>query len=291
MKYIQSFNEKFGIKNRLSDQVDGYFQHIQENPDKNEFTFYYAYDRLNMKDIIQKFTVKIGKLKGLEGQYSFDKKTKETTILLGDRNNKSTLLHELKHVDYALYKDGFYNDIFHVAKDRLEKNLSKKDKLNYAQEMFYLLDQNEFEARYHGYYIDFDEFIKNSQINNPTPGQIYDLFEKFLSQTSDVSWTWYVKDDEFKFEDYFSNSLINRLFNQFVYTKDFYSDEYENMFKYIKSIFKKSYRKIFNSYTDEEIIEIKKTKKLFERKINQRLPKYKKKLFKLVSLMIEKWCK
>jgi len=290
MKYLQSFNEKFGIKSRLSEQVDSYFQHIQENPDKYEFTFYYAYNKLGVEDILQKFTVKIGKLKGLHGQYSFNLKTKEATILLSDRNNKSTLLHEIKHLDYALHKDRFNHDIFHVAKDRLGK-ISKKDKLSYAGEIFYILDQNEFEARYHGYYIDFDEFIKSSEIDNPTPGQIYELFEKFLIGYHDVSWTWYVKDDEFKFEDYFSDSLINRLFNQFVYTKDFYSDEYENMFKYIRSILKKSYRKVFNKYTSEEIIEIKRTKKLFERKINQRLPKYRKKLFKLVPLMVDKWCK
>ena len=291
MKYLQTINEKFGIKKRLVEQVDGYFRVIQENPDKHEFTFYYAYDSLGIKDILQKVTVKIGKVKGLHGQYSFNPNTKETTILLSDRNDKSTLLHELKHLDYALHKRDFHKNIFHTSKDRLSKSLSKRDKLNYAQEIFYLLDQNEFESRYHGYFIDFDEFISKSKIKDPTPGEIYELFESFLSQSEDISWTWYVKEDEFKFENYFSDSLINRLFNQFVYTKDFYADEYENMFKYIRSIFKKSYRRIFNSYSDEEIIEIKRTKKLFERKINQRLPKYRKKLFKLVPLMVDKWCK
>jgi len=291
MKYLQTINEKFGIKKRLTDQVDGYFRVIQENPDKDEFTFYYAYDTLDVKDILQKVTIKIGKVKNLHGQYTFDIKTKETTILLSDRNDKSTLLHELKHFDYALHKRDFHKNIFHTAKDRLDKNLSKRDRLNYAQEIFYLLDQNEFEARYHGYYIDFDEFISNSEIDDPTPGEIYELFEKFLSQTSDNSWTWYIKDDKFKFEDYFSNSLINRLFNQFIYTKDFYADEYENMFKYIKSILMKSYKRVFNSYSDKEIIEIKRTKKLFENKINHRLPKYRRKMFKLVPLMVDKWCK
>ncbi len=288
MKYIQSFNEKFGIKSDLEEQAKKYFNEISSS-DKNEFIFIYKNKKGNFP-----FTLKIGKVKKLDGQFKKDTSTKKLTILLSDRRDYSTFLHELKHLDYSIVKEFFYKDIFHVSNSKL-KILKKNDPLIVAQSIFYLLDTNEFESRYHGYYVSFDKFISDylhfNLLDNPTPSDIYNLFEKFLSQSPDTSWTWYVYDKEFRFENHLTESQINRLFHQFVFTKDFYKDEYDSIFTYIKSYIKKAFRSTFNNYNEEELTDIEKNKKLIENKINQRLPKYRKKFFRLVTLMVDKWCK
>lgn len=290
MKYLQFF-EKFGISKNLEDQCKSYFDEIKENPTKNNFDFLFQNNTGEYQ-----FKVKIGKFDGKTlGRYnlSLDSETGKINniiIYLKDRNNYSTLLHELKHLDYATRKPSFYKDIFHKSKETLGELRGSK-KLIFAEEVFYLLDTNEFESRYHGYYADFDDFISNNISKNPTPSEIYNLFEKFLAGNQDKSWTWYTKDDEFKFEDYLTSSQINRLFHQFVYIKDFYKDEYDNVIKYLKSQIKKAFKSSFNKYTKEELLEINRTKKMIESKINKRLPKFRKKFFRLVSIMIDKWCK
>jgi hypothetical protein len=138
--------------------------------------------------------------------------------------------------------------------------------------------------------VDFDDFISKNISKNPTPGEIYTLFERFLATTNDNSWTWYVNDKEFKFEEYFTKDNINSLF-RLISKTDFYKDEYKNIFKYIKSIIKRAFKITFKIYTKEELLDIERTKKMYENQINKRLPIYRKKFFKLVPLMVDKWVK
>ena len=46
-----------------------------------------------------------------------------------------------------------------------------------------------------------------------------------------------------------------------------------------------------NFYSKEELSEIQRSKKKVEIEINKRIQKYRKKFFRLITLMSEKWCK
>lgn len=290
MKYLKPFNEKFGINKDLDDQCRNFFKKVQENPQENNFNFILKNEKGEYP-----FELKVGTFDGgTHGRFNLilndDKSIKKTLIYLKNRNDYSTFLHELKHLDYATRKRNFYKDVFHVAKDKLSE--LRNHPLVLAHEIFYLLDKNEFESRYHGYYVDFDNFISKNISKNPTPGEIYSLFERFLihvtNSDKDLSWTWYVNDREFKFENFFKKDDLNSLF-RIISKTDFYKDEYKNVFRYIKSIIKRAFKLTFKIYTKEELLDIERTKKMYETQINKRLPNYRKKFFKLVPLMVDKW--
>ena len=101
MRYIKLF-EKWGINKELEDLTDEYMTSIKNNPEQNDFNFVFYHELGNYL-----FKVKIKELGGKkEGNITYDvaevngkKRTSNFVITLSDRNDKSTLLHELKHFD------------------------------------------------------------------------------------------------------------------------------------------------------------------------------------------------
>ena len=328
MKYLKTYNvfEKLGISNNVERATDLYFKTINDNPDKNNFSFKYKSDN----GIEKEFTLRIIKTKGQEGSFIISRN--KLSIHLGDRNSKSTLLHEVKHLDYFIKSENCFNNLFYKSLSRLE-NLKKNDPLRYVSEIFYVFDENEFQSKYHSYYIDFDKFIEDKidklskdnldalkkinididvnqlreatirvNINNST---ILQYFYEFLTKSNDTSWTlyWNAKRGltvtkgkgsvgaNFKFEDFLDKDQINRLFYNYAYTKNLYPNEYNNLFTLLRDNIKRSYKTIFKKYSEKDLIEIERNKKFFENEINRKVDKYYKKMLRLVTLMCEKWVK
>lgn len=282
MKYLQSFNERLGFNIDLDKQVEEFYKEIV-NSAEMEFNFVYQNDRGKFP-----FKLIIGNL-NKKGAFRIDIETGEKKILLKHRRDYATLLHEIKHLDYSTRKKDFYKDIFHLANERLSK-MKSLDPLNSITSVFYLYNDNEFQSKYHGYYIEFDNFIAKNISSDPTPMEIWSLFERFLISTNDKSWTWYFKDDEFKFENYLPKSQINRLFTQFIYKGDIYKGEYDNLIKWLITGIKRLFKTKLNKYSEGELMEINKIKRFYEKQINIRLPKYRKRFLRMVQLMVDKWC-
>ena len=285
MKYLQSFNERLGLNLDIDKQVEKFYKEIVNSQEK-EFNFVYENDkgRFPFKVIIG------GGLKGNNwGRYNFNIETGAMKITLKNRSDYASLLHEVKHLDYSTRVGEYWKDIIQWGSIRLSK-ISSMDPLNSITNVFYLYNDNEFQSKYHSYYIDFDSFVAKNISDNPTPNEILSLFERFLISNRDDSWLWYFKNDEFKFEDYLSKAQINRLFTQFVYKNDIYNGEYDNLIKWLITGIKRLFKTKLNKYSEGELMEINKIKRFYEKQINMRLPKYRKKFLRIVQLMVDKWC-
>jgi hypothetical protein len=285
MKYLQSFNERLGLNLDIDKQVEKFYKEIVNSQEK-EFNFVYENDkgRFPFKVIIG------GGLKGSNwGTYNFNIESGSKTIKIKSRGDYATLLHEVKHLDYSTRNKEYWRDIFKWGELKLSK-IGSYDPLNSITNVFYLYNDNEFQSKYHSYYIDFDNFIAKNISDNPTPTEIWSLFERFLMSNRDNSWSWYFKDEKFKFEDYLSKSQINRLFTQFIYNNDIYNDEYNSLIKWISTSIRRLFKTKLNKYSEKELKDIDKVKRFYEKQINLRLPKYRRRFLRIVQLMVDKWC-
>lgn len=280
--YLNFVNERLGINDSIEQQVDLYMQEIKDNPDKNEFEFTY-----NLNGRKYPFTLKIFKLeKGTYGKFKIDKGIAEIHLL--DRDSKSVLLHELKHLDYFIRRNNCFNTLLKVAHDKLS-SIKNNDELSLVKNYFYLYDQNEFESRLHEYYINFDNYVSERIDQVSKPSDIYDLFEEYLSKSKDKSWTFYIRIENFKFEDLLSDRQINRLFINYIIQDNKYNySDINDILRYIRLNFKKLTNFVLNKYNEEDLKKAKKIKKEIEYKINKKIPIYRKKIYKLVTLVGEK---
>ena len=283
MRYLKSFNERLGVNLDIDAQVDEYFRQINSS-DKKDFQFIYKNEKGEFP-----FTLYIGSLNRSSGNFAMDITTGEMSIYLRSRTDHSTLLHEVKHLDFATRKPDYHKELLYLANKSLS-GVGSLDPLSKITHIFYIFNDNEFQSKYHGYYKEFDNWISSRVSSNPTPKEIWGLFAEFLTSVKDRTWSWYFMDGEFRFSDYLSDAQINRLFTQFIYNKDIYRGELDNPVKYFTIGLKKSFKTKFNKYTQDELKEIEKLKKFYEKRINHRLPRYRRKFSRLIQLMIDKWC-
>lgn len=301
MKFIKTF-ERFGIIDYMDEQVAKYMEVINANPDKSNFRFEYIMN-LNNKKITIPFQLKIdSKLKTegeLESNSNILRSNNTYVITLKKRDDESTLLHEVKHIDFEKRVKDCYSDLYFRANKEIEKGKIEGGKLAPMSALFYAYTENEFQSKYSGYYKDLDEYV--SKLKNPSSKDIIIAFNDLLKNHTDKTWTWYITDKPFTFSTFLNDINTKILFKKIIVpiinNKEVVEDidmTFYSIFHMIKSYYNKIKEFIFGrkeNFTKEDDIEISRAIKKVENNINKKRDRYGKKMKKLIPLMIEKYVK
>lgn len=286
MKYLKLF-EAFGIDSNIEDQVDEYFSEIKSNPNKNEFNFLFQNDIENTF-----FKLKIDKNFETSGKFSlvFNSRYKEYNITIKDRNDDSVLLHEVKHLDYAIKNKNYFNKMENKAREVIK---GFKDTPECLNNLFYLYDENEFESQYHGYYKEFKNFCKGKLNSQSKLTDVRNLWYKYLTSCEDRSWTYYLIDIDFKFDYYISNRKLNKCLYSMIESGITNSpDKYKWGKNWIINNIKLSWHQIkkeLGIYSEEEKLQINKIRKYFETIFQQRHSKFRKKFTRMILLVADQY--
>ena len=289
MRYIKLF-EKWGINKELEDLTDEYMTSIKNNPEQNDFNFVFYHELGNYL-----FKVKIKELGGKkEGNITYDvaevngkKRTSNFVITLSDRNDKSTLLHELKHFDR----------IIRIGPDdgTIRKSLKWVDFIDNdfnpnIRSIFYLLNDDEFEAKYHGYYSQIDKYLSENLIENPTREDVINQINFFLKLPStDKSYTWWKNNLYFKLELLGDKKYVEKLFDLLINGEItpmlIPSLNMRELFTSVKTYIRQKLgikTKLEKEQIQKAIIQI-------EKLINKNKEKYRKKFNRIYSIMVDKY--
>jgi len=289
MRYIKLF-EKWGINKELEDLTDEYMTSIKENPKKNDFNFVLYHELGNYL-----FKVKIKELGGkTEGNITYDveevdgkKRTSNFLITLSDRNDKATLLHELKHFDR----------IVRMGRDEgvIRKSLKWVDFIDNdfnpgIRSIFYLLNDDEFEAKYHGYYSKIDQYLSENLIENPTREDVIKQIDFYLElPTTDQSYTWWKNNLYLKFSKLGDEKYIEKLFdlliNGEITPMVIPSLNMRELFTSVKTYI----RQKLGIKTKLEKEQIKRAIDQIEKLVNKNKEKYRKKFNRIYSIMVDKY--
>lgn len=186
----------------------------------------------------------------------------------------------------------------------------KKLKLDGISKLYLAFSEDEFQAKYHSYYVNFDEHV--GAMVNPTAGEIVDEFDKFLKLVKDKTWTWYFSTEEFKFSHYLSDNqqriLFKKVINPIVDRKDgVYRDDLRGLreseidvtYLSVSNMIKSYWNKIKEFFmgkepikmSDEDMLKMNRNLKMFEKNINEKRNKYKRRMERLITIMVEKYAK
>ena len=275
MKHLKLF-EAFGIDLGIEQQVDSYFDEIQNEPEKSKFNFLFRNDQVNCYfdlTIVPNLNSE-GKLVEQGGKFD---------IYIKNRNDIATLLHEVKHLDYRIKNKKLYQTVYYKAKEIIS-NYQDTPKIMF--EIFYLYDENEFEAKYHGYYKEFKEFCKDRLDENSNIQKVRYLWFKYLLACDDKSWTYYLVDKEFKFSNFISDRKLDECLYQMIQggiTKK------EDLFKWSKNWILNNlkflwirFRQKMGIYNKQERTEIDKLKRYFEYTLKQRHERMRRKFTRMI---------
>lgn len=289
MKYLRRFNERLGLATYIEEQSD-YIIDMIKSDTKNEYSLIFYDDFNNTK---APFKLIIKKEKSIKGSFGIEKGA--MIIYLGDRTDSSTLLHEMKHLDFYLKKKNCFKDLYFKAEAALTSRLdplnSSQKRIKMASQIFYVYNHNEFESKFHSYYKQFDNFLnkKNEKLES---ADIVKYYNEFLNSNTDKSWFWYYYPKKFTFDTFLSDSDLNQMF--FYYLNDsnkvsFSDNMFMSMYQLLKYDIKKFYKTKLNKYTPTEKAKINQLKKFFEKDIDRKIEKYRKKMARIVTIMIEKY--
>ena len=289
MRYIKLF-EKWGINKELEDLTDEYMTSIKENPEQNDFNFVLYHELGNYV-----FKVKIKELGGkTEGNITYDvdivngkKRTSNFLITLSDRNDKSTLLHELKHFDRIIRMGP---DDGAIRKSLKWVDFIDNDFNPGIKSIFYLLNDDEFEAKYHGYYSKIDQYLEKNLIENPTREDVINQINFFLKLPStDKSYTWWKNNLYFKLELLGDKKYVEKLFdlliNGEITPMVIPSLNMRELFTSVKTYIRQKLgikTKLEKEQIQKAIIQI-------EKLINKNKEKYRKKFNRIYSIMVDKY--
>ena len=155
-KFKTFINEKFGISFNIEEECNRIFKIIQKNKKQKEYFFRYS----NELGVFLIKIIHIPKLK-IEGYFQNKKdnnsKTYNYIIGLKSLDDKSTLFHELKHLDYYIKNKNSNKEIIKKYYDNID---TKSKKYDYVKEILYVFGENEFQSKYHDLYFNFNEYIK-----------------------------------------------------------------------------------------------------------------------------------
>lgn len=295
MKYLKKFNERLGISEDIEKLADKIFKTINSSNEK-EFTFtYQEYNYKKNSKSNYSFKVKITTDRSDESKGSFSVENGEMSIKLVNRKDDSTLLHELKHLDFYIKKQNCFDDIYHKSNAILKQYAndvtdSSQRRIKSASTIFYVYNENEFESKYHGYYKNFDKFLSTK--GPLESSDIVTYFKEFLESNDDNTYNWYFYKPKFNFSTFLSDGDINQMFYYYLNDSNkvsFSENMFIMMFQLLKYDIKKFYKIKFNKYTNEEMNKINKLRNFFEKDIDRKKEKYSRKLFRLITLMIEKY--
>ena len=287
-----SIKESLGIDTDIEKQAQDLFKQISSSYE-NEFLFP-IYDKKGNYF----FKLIINKKHESDGTFQVDDNKKQDvklyTIFLKNRKDYATLLHELKHLSLYLKSKGkSFQDIIFKSWNIFRSK--KETPLDTAQIIFYVFNQDEFEAKYHSYYVDIDNYIKNNLKGKPTKEEINRLIKECLNKHSDKSYTWWVgyfngekTPKDFNFSNYLSEQNVNRLFYSIIKNEHIY--KFDGIFiDTILKDFRKFTAIVFNFYTKSEKVKMDNLRREYEKLINERKVKFKKRFYRLFTIMQEKY--
>ena len=293
MKYLQRFDERLGISQDMEQQVEGYMKTIREKPISKVFRLLYQCDLGNYF-----FKLVIDPNIDSEGYFTGSPiSIGDLEIHLKDREDESTLLHEVKHLDYYLRKNGKTKTIY----DRMKRSVSNSDKTKVSQRtlallehIFYIYDENEFQSKYTSFYKEFDIFLSKKN-KNFTTSEIKNIFFDYQQWTEDDTFSWYTvaSDYNFTFDKFVYKDELRVVFNYIIseHSRRTFKNPYLDFFSYLVADIKKNIKIRFKLFTGKEKLEIEKAIRFFEKDINKRIQKYKKRMSRIVTLACEKYVK
>jgi len=293
MKYLQRFDERLGISQDMEQQVEGYMKTIRERPISKVFKLLYQCD---LGSYFFKLVIdpKMEPNGYFTGSSTF---VGDLEIHLKDREDESTLLHEVKHLDYYLRKKGRTKNIY----DRMERSIPASDKTKVSQRtlgllehIFYIYDENEFQSKYTSFYKSFDLFL-SKQNKDFTTSEIKELFFDYKKWTKDMVFSWYTvaSDYDFTFDKFVDKDELRVVFNYIIseHSRRTFKNPYLDFLSYLVADIKKNIKIRFKLFTDKEKVEIEKAIRFFEKDINKRIQNYKKRMSRIVTLACEKYVK
>lgn len=293
MKYLKRFDERLGISQDMEQQVEGYMKTIRERPISKVFKLLYQCDLGNyfFKLVIDSNISSNGYFTGSPTYIG------DLEIHLKDREDESTLLHEVKHLDYYLRKKGKTKNIY----NRMERSVSDSDKtkvskrtLELLEHIFYIYDENEFQSKYTSFYKEFDLFL-SKQNKEFTTTEIRELFFDYKKWSDDTTFSWYTVDSNynFTFEKFVDKDELRVVFNYIIseHSRRTFKNPYLDFLSYLVADIKKNIKIKFKLFSSKEKQEIEKVIKFFEKDINRRMQKYKKRISRILTLACEKYVK
>ena len=289
----KKIDERLGISQDMEQQVEGYMKTIREKPISKVFKLLYQCD---LGSYFFKLVIdpKIEPNGYFTGSSTF---VGDLEIHLKDREDESTLLHEVKHLDYYLRKKGKTKNIY----DRMQRSISNSDEkkvskrtLGLLEHIFYIYDENEFQSKYISFYKDFDLFL-SKQNKEFTTNEIRELFFDYKKWSDDTTFSWYTvaSDYDFTFDRFVDEGELKVVFNYIIseHSRRTFKNPYLDFLSYLVADIKKNIKIRFKLFTDKEKIEIEKAIRFFEKDINKRIQKYKKRMSRIVTLACEKYVK
>jgi len=289
----KKLNERLGISQDMEQQVEGYMKTIREKPISKFFRLLYKCDLGNYY-----FKLVIDPNIDSEGYFTGSPiSIGDLEIHLKDREDGSTLLHEVKHLDYYLRKKGKTKNIY----DRMQRSISNSDEkkvskrtLRLLEHIFYIYDENEFQSKYTSFYKEFDLFL-SKQNKEFTTTEIRELFFDYKMWTKDRAFSWYTVDSNynFTFDKFVDKGELRVVFNYIIseHSRRTFKNPYLDFLSYLVTDIKKNIKIRFKLFTGKEKQEIEKVIKFFEKDINKRIQKYKKRMSRIITLACEKYVK
>jgi hypothetical protein len=156
--------------------------------------------------------------------------------------------------------------------------------------MFYLLNDDEFEAKYHSYYNEIDEYLAKNLIENPTKEDVINQINFYLkSPQCDKSYTWWKNQVYLKFDKHGDKHHIEKIFdlliNGEITPMIIPSLKIRELLVSVKTYIKQK----LGIKTKLEKEEIKKLITKVENLINKNKEKYRKKFNRIYSIMVDKY--
>lgn len=298
MKHLKRFNERLGILTGAEEQVEEYMKEIEKKPISRAFKFVYRCDLGNYN-----FKLYIDPKLDCRGYFQ-NSLSDNLEIYIKDRTDDVTLLHELKHLDFHIRKKGktktpYAKSQFAISQDGDQAKVSKRT-LTILEHIFYIYDENEFQSKYHSFYKDFDNLMSELEVEAKTKGKkiTTDLVKHIFYNEkwfNDASFSWYTPDEgyDFKFEKFVPKDELRLVFYYILMEqkRKTFSNIYLDFLSYIAYGIKKDIKTFFKIFTAKEKQEIEKYITYFEKDINRKIKKYKRRMSRIVTLACEKYVK
>lgn len=298
MKHLKRFNERLGIIKGMEEQVELYMKTIESKPISKIFKFFYHCD-------LGTYPFQLIIDPTIDSRGYFSDRLGKFYIYINDRTDESTLLHEVKHLDYNLRNKGkttnpYTKSQMAISLDGKQAKVSQHT-LEMLEHIFYIYDENEFQSKYHSFYKDFDSLLSKMKLELDKKGESNQLTTKAIRHIfynerwwSDSTFTWYVPSEglEFKFENYVPKDELRIVFYYILMEQKrrTFSNTYLDVFSFIANNLVKDIKRFFKIFTGKEKREIEKYIKFFEKDINKKLIKYKRRMSRIVTLACEKYC-
>jgi hypothetical protein len=295
----KKLNERLGISQDMEQQVEEYMKEIEKKPISKVFKFVYKCDLGTYS-----FNLIIDPKIDCKGYFNDDRRG-NFKIYLADRSDEETLLHEVKHLDFNLRKKGKTKTNYTKSQFAISNTDSKQSKvsqrtLDILEHIFYIYDENEFQSKYHSFYKKFDLLLSkvkdegeksNVEITTKSIRHIF-YNEKWWN---DSSFTWYTPDEgyEFKFEKYVPKDELRIVFYYILMEqkRKTFKNVYLDFVSYFASQIKKDLKTFFKIFTGKEKQEIERYITHFEKDINKKIKKYKRRMSRIITLACEKYVK